>query len=180
MSYDPQINPVDKIWINGSKSPGIAKVYGAFDGRKYDIQQGPFMSGAITIYRGRELAKFHVDLILLTPQDWIDWYAWKHVVDRPPFGFNPLALEIAHPWLAGLGIVDVQVEKVHQPEEDGDTGGFKITIDFLEFRAPKLTLAKPEAAGPPKPLDEQDLLIKAGRAEAEAAKMAADKARDAR
>lgn len=147
-TFDPQRTPVDYIWLDGDRSPGTARVRGAADRRKWDVQVGPYMSGGITIFRGREISKFCVDIYLLSAQDWIDWRAWrKRWLARPPFGSRPKAMRIAHPWLAELEIIAVQVEAVSQPEQDDETGGYVVTIDFLEFRQPKIALAKPVAAG---------------------------------
>ena len=144
--FDPQASPVNKILLVGQASPGIAVVRGATDVRKFDIQTGPYLAGGITIYRGREPSRFTVDLYLLSASDWDNWFAWKPLVARPPFGKFPKAMRIQHPWLAMLEISEVQVEKVHQPEPDDDTGGYVITIEFLEYRLPKIALAKPVAA----------------------------------
>lgn len=150
-AFDPYVTPVDYIMLNGRKSPGIAKVTGATDKRKWDVQAGLYQTGAITIYRGREISKFTVTLTLATSQDWIDWAAWRDLVSRPPLGLAGFqsqshALTIEHPWLKMLDIHEVSVEEVGQPEEADDTGSWSIAIKFLEFRLPKPSFAKPEAA----------------------------------
>jgi hypothetical protein len=152
--FDPQVTGVDNIWLEGSKSPGTARVRGAQDKRKFDIQVGPYMAGGITIYRGREVSRFMVDIYLLTADDWAAWHPWRRKwLSKPPYGKIPKAMRIAHPWLAELEIKDVQVEIVHQPEEDTETGGYVVTIEFIEFRTPKIALAKPVASGPDEDTD---------------------------
>ncbi len=66
-------------------------------------------------------------------------------MSRPPNLRIPRALDIWHPWLEMLEIKSVQVEDVLQPREI-DNGGYAIDLKFLEYREPKLTLAKPEAS----------------------------------
>jgi hypothetical protein len=154
-SFDPFVTPVDYVVLNAKKSPGVAKVTGATDKRKWDVQQGMYSSGAITIYRGREISHFTVTLTLTSAQDWVDWAAWRSLVSRPPVGIagfksQSKAMTIEHPWLAMLDIHEVNVEEVGQPEETDETGAWSIAIKFLEFRLPKPSFAKPDAAKAPK------------------------------
>ena len=146
-TFDPFYTPVNYILLNGQKSPGVAKVSGATDKRKWDVQIGYYTTGAITIYRGREISRFTVSLILTSAQDWIEWAKWRKLVARPPNGtFIRTAMTIEHPWLKMLDIREVNVEEVGQPEELDDTGAYSIAIKFLEFRLPTPAFAKPEAA----------------------------------
>lgn len=146
-TFDPFFTPVDYILLNSKKSPGIAKVTGATDKRKWDVQAGYYTTGAITIYRGREISHFTVTLTLTSAQDWIDWAKWRSLVARPPNGtFIRTAMTIEHPWLRMLDIREVNVEEVGQPEENDETGAWTIAIKFLEFRLPTPSFAKPEAA----------------------------------
>lgn len=149
--FDPYVTPVDCILLNGNISPGTAKVTGATDKRKWDVQQGMYSSGAITIYRGREISRFTVTLILATATDWINWASWRSLVSRPPvgapgFASQSKAMTIEHPWLRMLDIHEVSVEEVGQPEESEETGAWTVAIKFLEFRLPKPSFAVPDAA----------------------------------
>jgi hypothetical protein len=160
-AYDPYVTPVDYILLAGQRSPGIAVVSGASDARKWDVREGYGLSGGITVFRGRQIAKFTVTLKLVTAQDWVDWAAFQPLVARPPYGTKPKSMSIWHPWLALLDISSVGVEEVSQPEEDGDTGAYIVTIKFLETREPKFALAKPEAAVTNKSTDPYDQQIEA-------------------
>lgn len=156
MSWDPITQPQDYVRILGFRSPGLATVTGASSPRHWDERKGYGLSGAFVVYRGKGLSHFEVRLRLLTPQDWADWEAWKPLVDVPPPTRPALALSIQHPLLDQVGINECVVEDVSQPEQTDD-GEWTITIKMVEFRRPKLTLAKPEgaAATPTDPVEEE-------------------------
>jgi hypothetical protein len=146
-AFDPFVTPVDYIVLNGRRSPGIAKVTGATDKRKWDVQVGIYASGGITIYRGREISRFTVNITLISADDWIAWASWRKLIARPPNGtFVRTAMTIEHPWLRMLDIREVNVEEVSQPEESDETGHWTVAIKFLEFRLPTPSFAKPEGA----------------------------------
>ena len=67
-------------------------------------------------------------------------------------------MDIYHPTLEGLDIRAVAVTKLGAPEQTGD-GEWTISIEVLEFRHPKLTLAKPEGPASPTPVDPVDQWI---------------------
>lgn len=159
MTWDPISNPIDYIKLNDKKSPGVAEVVGASAPRKLKELEGYALSGGFVLFRGNKLAKFSVEIRLYTVQDWADWYAWKPLIDRVPVGERAKALSIWHPHLEDLNIKAALVEDVTQPKQTGD-GEWTITIKFCEFRSPKRTLAKPEAAASA-PIDPIDAKIKA-------------------
>ena len=144
--FDPMITPVDVIELNGSPSPGTAKITGLADKRKFDEQISMYTSGGILIYRGRPLCRFTCTLTFAEAQDWIDWAAWRSIVARPLQGQLPKALTIVHPWTAMCGVHEVVVEEVGQPEEGDETGIWTVAIKFIEFNPPKPSFAKPDAA----------------------------------
>lgn len=160
MTWDPIASPCDYILLAGKKSPGIAELRGASSVRKWDEREGFGISGAFSVFKGRGLAHFSVILRLYSAQDWLDWYAWKAVVDKLPTrrggaGKDSGTLDIWHPLLEALDIKAVAVAEVMQPDQTND-GEWSIEIKFLEFRHPKITLAKPEgaAATPVDPVEE--------------------------
>lgn len=160
MTWDPITQPVDYIDLGGQRSPGLAEVVGASSPRKWDERRGYGLSGAIVVFRGIGLARFSVKLRFYTPEDWAGWYAWKPVVDRPPLGTRPRALDIWHPLLEAQQITKVVVEDVGQPEQTDD-GEWTVEIKFIEYRRPKIALAKPEGsqATPADPMEAEILRL---------------------
>lgn len=156
MTWDPITSPVDYVLLNEKKTPGIAEVIGAGSPRKLKKLEGYALSGGFVLFRGNQLAEFSVDLRLYSAQDWADWYAFKPLVDKVPVGERAKALSIWHPHLEDLGISAVLVSDVLQPKQTGN-GEWTITIKFCEWRAPKRTLGKPDAAkqAPIDPIDEK-------------------------
>jgi hypothetical protein len=61
-----------------------------------------------------------------------------------------LALGIAHPELAALGVTSVVVKSIG-PLLQMEPGLWSIEIDFLQYRPPKLTVARPLQTTPPGP-----------------------------
>lgn len=156
MSWNPIDDPCDYITLSGQRSPGIAEVRGANSPRRYDERKGYGLSGATVVFRGIGLTRFTVELRLSTEQHWADWYAWKPMVDRPPAGTRPKALDIWHPFLEDLEVKSCVVEDVSQPSQVED-GVWAIEIKFIQFRRPVLSLSKPEAskAAPVDPVDQR-------------------------
>lgn len=140
MNWTPLTSPVDFIRLAGRESPGIADVMGAGSPRRWDVRKGYALSGATTVFRGMDVARFKVRIRLYSEQDWSDWHAWKDLVQRPPTGTRPRALDIWHPALEECGIASAVVENVSQPEQIHDTGEWAITIDFIEHR-PRLPIS---------------------------------------
>jgi hypothetical protein len=168
MAWNPIDNPVDYIKLAGQKSPGLADVDGASSPRKWDEAAGYGLSGATIRFTGDGLAKFAVRLRFYTVEHWAAWDAWKPLVFNRPKGKSPRALDIWHPHLEELGIKSVVVEDVSQPKQTAD-GEWTVEIKFIQFRMPKLTLAKPEASRA-KPTDPYEVVIEqlAGQVQVEA------------
>ncbi|MBA3841096.1 MAG: hypothetical protein H0X39_00475 [Actinobacteria bacterium] len=158
MSWNPIDEPKDYITLAGQKSPGLADVVGASSIRNWDERQGIGISGAFSVFKGRGLAKFSVRLRLYSAQDWADWFTWKPLVEAVPKrrtgkGRDSGVMDILHPLLEELDIKSVAVTELMQPEQTGD-GEWTVEIKFLEWRQPKVSLATPEAAAAPEPVDE--------------------------
>lgn len=156
MTWNPLDQPVDHILLSGKRSPGIADVRGATSPRRYDERRGYGLSGATVVFRGIGLTRFTVELRLSTVQHWADWEAWKPLVDRPPLGTRPKALDVWHPYLEGLDVKSCVVEDVSQPTQVED-GVWAVEIKFIQFRRPVLSLSKPEGskAAPVDPVDQR-------------------------
>jgi hypothetical protein len=165
VSWDPISSPCDYILLAGKKSPGYAEIVGASSLRKWDEREGFGLSGAFCVFKGRGLAKFSVRVRLYTVEQWAEWHEWRPLVDKLPTkragtGKDSGTLDIWHPLLELLDIKAVAVEEVVQPEQT-DSGEWTIEIKFIEFRRPKIALAKPEGAAAAPPVDPiEELYIK--------------------
>ena len=168
MAFDPVAAPVDYVLLAGSRSPGIATIDGASSPRSWDERRGYGLSGATLVYKGLKLAKFTLELKLVTSEDFAAWDSWRPIVQRPPAGQRPRALDIEHPITEMLGIRSVVVEDVLQPKQTGD-GEWTIEIKLLEFRAPARAVVRPEGSAdrPPAVPDAGDQLLGAAVAEFE-------------
>lgn len=166
-------NPIqqarDYAIIAGKQTPGAAEIVGASDLRKWDIQQGPGLMGAYVLFMGKDLSKFTLRLKLLTLEDWQGWDQLRPLLQKmpkrrfsalggPPAGKGSGALEIVHPVLEQANIHAVVVESIAAPIQTGD-GEWTIDIALIEFRRPKVALAKPDKAETPVPTDPWDLKI---------------------
>lgn len=150
MAWNPITSPCDYILLDRKRSPGIAEVSGASSIRRWDEREGFGISGAWIVYKGRGLAKFSVTIRLATVDDWAAWHAWRPLVDKLPArrfgaGRDSGSLDIWHPYLEDLDVRSVCVAEVMQPviAEDGTA---TVEIKFIEFRQPRMALAKPEGA----------------------------------
>lgn len=145
MTFRPLTEPVDYVVIAGQRTPGIAEISGADVPFKYDKRKGYGLSGAYSVFRGRELAEPTLTIRLYTDEDWDDWADFLPTVRTPPNARRPRALEIQHPILEDQGITAVTVTKLGQPMQTAD-GEWTITISLLEYRRPRLALAAPDGS----------------------------------
>jgi hypothetical protein len=151
----------DYILLAGQQSPGLVEVVGASSPREWDKRKGYGVSGAYSVFIGQDLSEFAVRLRFSTALHWAEWATWKKLVDKLPkkrfgSGKDSGMLDIWHPVLEDVGIKAVGVADRKAPEQTAD-GEWTIEIKFIEFRRPKLSLAKPEgaAATPVDPVDEK-------------------------
>lgn len=160
MSWNPLSAPVDYVLLGGQRSPGLATIDGASSPRQWDERRGRGTTGATVVFQGIKLAKFTLSIRLITVEDWDAWDSWRQVVQRPPSGQRPRALDIDHPITEMLGIRSVVVEDVGQPKQTGD-GEWTIEIKLIEFRPPTPAIARPEASvdQPNAPTDPVDQVI---------------------
>jgi hypothetical protein len=145
-------NPLDSpdSWdvfvLSGQPSPGIAKVTGGHSPRKLDKKDGHGQSGATVTYTGDKISDFHVTITLTETEDWDAWWVWRTLLAKPPAGAKATALSCSHPALSPLGIDSCLVEDEYQPEEDGETGAWKVVIDFCQYRKPTPSIGTPQGA----------------------------------
>ncbi len=145
MTWNPLDEPADKVWLAQRWSPGLVDIDGADSPRNWEEMPGYGWSGALLRFKGIGLAHFSIKLRLYTAQDWIDWAVFKPLVDRPPLGRRPRALDVWHPLLVDQGIYSLVVENLGQPMQT-DSGEWTIEIKCIEYRMPKYSLATPSGA----------------------------------
>lgn len=135
MTWNPNTDPVDFAELGGQRTPGICEVIGAGSPRQWDEGRGPGLSGARLRFRGLRLGKPMLRIKLVSEQDFADWEAFRSVVQRPPLGERPRALDIVHPILEDVGIRSVVVEDVSQLTQT-DNGEWTVEIKLIEYRPP--------------------------------------------
>jgi hypothetical protein len=172
MPFNPVRNPVNVLELDGKKSPGLATIRNAASMREWVERGGYGQSGGFSIFKRRKLAHPVVEFRLYTAEDWDAWHEWAEMIYRLPrtrAGQTPAGgyLRAAHPILEDLGIKALGVEKIGQPDQTED-GVWTIVVEFIEFQAPQITLAKPEATKPTKPLDPVEEEIRRMREENQA------------
>lgn len=135
MTWNPNEEPVDYVELAGQRTPGLAEIIGAGSPRQWDEARGPGLSGARLRFRGLRLSRFMIRIRLFTTQDFADWEAFRSVVQRPPLGERPRAIDIVHPITTDAGINSVVVEDVSQMTQTDD-GEWTIEIKLIEHRPP--------------------------------------------
>ncbi len=134
MTWDPLTQPVNKLELAGSLSPGICTLRDGAIKNRVDTKAPSGSSGAVTIFHGRELTKLTATLQLHEVQDFAEWEEFRQVVDSPPAGSHPKALAIGHPIADDLGVTAVVVLGRTQLKP-GETGDWEVDIFFEEFVA---------------------------------------------
>lgn len=168
MAWLPLTEPHDKILVSGQPSPGICDVQGASSPRRWDIRKGYALQGARAVFRGLDVARFRTRFRLLSPSDWEDWHAFRPLVDRPPSGTRPQALDVWHPILEDLGITQAVVETVSQAEKVGEQGEWSVTVAWIEYRRPAPLVVAADGSTAQRPESEYARAIRLRRARNEA------------
>lgn len=145
-TWSPLSAPRDYAMVAGQRTPGICRVEGFSTKSRWDIRQGPALSGARLRYRGFEPAQGKLILTLTSTQDWADWWTFAPVVRRAPVGVRAHHLEIEHPILAAMDIRAVAVADVTQPTEVDQKGTWKVEISLIEYLEPAPALSTPSGA----------------------------------
>lgn len=152
--------PWGTITIGGLLIPGVVQsIDGAIRPDIWAVQMGISVSGAVTVWRGTQLAETIKIVTALHNQAAFD--AWYDVRDklRPKIGKKPPALTIENPAINFSGITRVACRHVGPPMWQKQGGYWTGEIALIEFRPPK-----PIPAGtvePPKPTAEDPANVKA-------------------
>jgi hypothetical protein len=136
MAWRPLTEPTDKLLVAGQESPGLVEISGAGSPRRWDIRKGYALQGARAVFRGLDVSRFRTRFRLIEAADWDAWHEFRPLVDRPPTGERPQALDVWHPILEDVGITQAVVENVGQAEKVGDSGEWAIAIAWIEYRRP--------------------------------------------
>lgn len=145
-TWSPLSAPQDYAILAGRRTPGICRVEGFVSKSRWDVRQGPALSGARLRYRGFEPAKGKLIITLVTAQDWADWYEFAPTVRRAPVGERATHLQIEHPILDSLDIRAVAVLSVSQPTPVDEKGQWKIEIELIEYMEPTPMVSTPGGA----------------------------------
>lgn len=145
----------DTMTLNGIKTP-IVEVTGLSIKNIYNVTQGIGQLGATLRLVGRELVKFTTAFKLYTFNDWTVFNQdIKPLLEVLPTGKNKTsaAITIGHPRINSMGVRAGAVETLYAPEPDGETDGWLVKVDWLEYRVIKPVLSKLDApkAEPPDP-----------------------------
>lgn len=132
---DPALN---YIVIGGMRSPGRARVSGADTVHEWDTKSAYGMSGAKSVYKGRNAIEFSVAIDMWKDEHFLAWDVFKKFLE-PPTLTNPTVVEIQHPILSASGITAAGVKKVGQISK-GDNGLWTVDLDFIEIRPLKPSL----------------------------------------
>lgn len=134
------------VVVAGVQSPGQARLTGVKAPYMWDVQPLYGREGAITIFKGRGIAKPLLTLEFFEPAHFVAWDAFKQLL-KPPTPTKPLVIEMRHPLLTSADIKAVSVEEIGEPERQTN-GKWITTIQLIEYRPPKPILVKPRGAVP--------------------------------
>ena len=175
--FDPVNGYADYVKVRGEVLPGIARIVGLTRKAKIDEQLGPGLMGAFLLYRGRNLARWTIEVSLgFVEGDYDVWAShWLAEVFKFPKGpvypgvKAAISYDVVHPILADAGIKQFALEEIKGPEplEHGNIN--KWSLSCIEFvPRPKIQQAKldaPEAT----PEDPGDKMIREALAGMQAA-----------
>jgi hypothetical protein len=157
--WNPFTLSIDAAVLSGLVTPGFAIIERGGTPRNWDERMGYGWSGSFPVFTGQKLGFFDLTFRMFTKTDWELYRAIRPLLVRPPYGKRPQALDIVHPILLDLEIRSIVITDVKQLRQT-DPGVWEKTIECLQFRKPKIALAKPEAsAQKPESQDPYDKLI---------------------
>ena len=156
MTWDPTTQPVDVFTLGGFISPGTAVIRDGKTKNKIEDRHPLGAGGAFVIYNGSELSTFTAELTLTTSEDFQRWPEFRAIVDTPPTGVRPKALQIAHPILSDIGITAVLVEGRTQLTQQDDNS-WTVEIYFKQYKRPKPMRSAPAGEKKKKNQEEDEL-----------------------
>ena len=169
------------VVVGALRSPGRAAITGLRISYNWDIQEAYGFAAAFMTYRGRKLVRFNLTLTLTTAADFLEWEAWKKLIEPPATKLKPFVVEMEHPVLAAAGVRAVTILDRGEPERSPGSG-WMVQMSCIEWRPPFKVLNKPRGAIPAAestkvvPQTAADLALAKATARNDAAKAAADAA----
>lgn len=157
-NWNPLEYGIDHFLVQGQQSPGIARVAGYGPPRKWEERNGYGLSGSTLIYLGNGLAKWDTEIELYTVEDWNRWNDFKKLLIPSPPGKYDRAQDIWHPFLEEHEIRSAVLLTASFPKQVAD-GVWVVKHDWMQYRRPKLALAKPEGSKAQEPIDPVDQYI---------------------
>jgi hypothetical protein len=151
----------DALIDKNLRTPKLTRIENGEKKLNWDERKGYGYTGAFSVFHGASLITFDLVFQLYADEDWALYAAVKPVLSNAPAGKRPKAIDIAHPILAELGVNAFVVTNEHQLTQIDPSGVWEKRFNCMQFREPKLALAKPEAAGPQKEEDPYDKIIHA-------------------
>lgn len=138
--FDPtniaNADALDRFVVSGVALPGLVSfVTPAGTPRKWDVRNGPGLSGATIVFVGLDIAKFTTRHELWLPAHFAAWDTCAPLVDPPPQGQRAPIRVVYHPLLAFVRIDKCGVEDVIMPQPPGD-GSWFIDIKWIGYRKP--------------------------------------------
>lgn len=143
---DPTSDALNYVVVSGVRSPGRASISGASIPYEWEVQKAYGMSGGVTIFKGRGIAKFTLTITLWDPLHFVAWEAFAKLLEPPKPGLK-LVVEMSYPTLADLGIKAVAVENLGALERQSN-GVWTSASSLLEYRPPLPALVKPRGSVP--------------------------------
>lgn len=140
MSFDPtslaNADALDRFVVSGRVAPGLVEFLSpAGTPRKWDVRNGPGLSGATIVFTGLDIAKFSTRHTLWLPTHFNEWDSWKVLVAPPPQGQRAEIRVVYHPLLAEVGIDKCGVEDRTMLSPVGD-GSWTVDIKWIAYRKP--------------------------------------------
>lgn len=138
------------LLLDGHVSPGKVTLNGHDRDIGWDVQAGPFQSGARIWFKWRPPVEFTATFELLRDvsqgiDDFATWDAFQQVIESSVANpRRPKALLIYHPDLTRNKIGSVVLKKLGGFVYDGK-GGAKVSVRFLEYYPPRKQEGAPKA-----------------------------------
>jgi hypothetical protein len=117
--WDNATDAWDQITIAGTTLPGHALVTGDGIGRKIDVKSGPGRDGAKIRDRGYEPARFDIECIVWTEEQFNELLPIIEQLQPKRRGGERNPVDVSHPSLSILGIRSMYIEKVGLPQVKG-------------------------------------------------------------